>query len=136
MPNGNTSAEEVAKAIIRLEKDLAEYEAKLKELFPEASDYVDDINAVKEDIEARKKELKEVLAESNDFDIHQIDGKTYSLTKVVKMKVKDIDEVEPDFKHVEEVADEKRAAKYYKLYGEPPKGFEDNSYNKINWKEA
>lgn len=125
----------LAKDIVSEERRLKELEHKISLEYPEAKKELDELRNGWIDIEDRRKELKEALINAEDYDVHEVDGHRFSLTKVVKMKVKDIDEVEPDFKQVMEVADEKRAAKYYKLYGEPPKGFEDNSYTKINWKE-
>ena len=128
--------ENLAQSIIDEEKRLKQYQEDIKEMFPDAQEHFDTLQKGLADLEAKRKELKEALADAKDYDVHEVDGHQFSLSKVVKMKVKDIDEVESDFKQTMEVADEKRAAKYYKLYGEPPKGFEDNSYNKINWKEV
>ena len=127
--------ENLAKAIIAEEEKLKQYEDDIAKQFPDAQKHFDSLRDGYIGLEDKRKELKEALAQAKDYDVHEINGRRFSLTKVVRMKVKDIDEVDGEFKQMMEVADEKRAASYFKLYGEPPKGFEDNSYDKINWKE-
>ena len=128
--------DDLAKEIIAEEKRLQQYKKDIEEEFPDAQRHYDTLNKGLEELAKKRDELKAKLIEEGDYDIHQVDGRQFSISKVVKMKVDNIDEVDPDFKQTMEVADEKRAAKYYKLYGEAPKGFVDNSYNKINWKEV
>ncbi len=118
------------------ERRLEQYANDIKGKFPEAQEHFDALAEGYVGLEQLKGEIKEALVQAQDYDIHEVDGHQISLTKVVKMKVKDIEEVDPEFKQTMEVADEKRAAKYYKLYGEAPKGFEDASYSKLNLKEA
>lgn len=124
----------LARDIINEEKLLAQYQDDFKEEFPEADKHLTNISEGYARLEEKKKELKECLAKAEDYDIHKVDGKTFSISKVVRMKVKNIDDVPADFKATMEVADEKRAASHYKLYGTAPEGFEDASYNKMNWK--
>lgn len=128
--------ETLARQYIEQERRLAKYAEDIRGKYPEATEHFDALANGQMELEATKKKLKEALEEDKNYDIHQIDGHQFSLTKVVKMKVKDIDEVPADFKQTMEVADEKRAAKYYKLYGEAPAGFEDASYTKLNLKEV
>lgn len=131
MPN---EALALAKELAKEERRLFALEDEYRQRYPEASHYFDELADAHIKLEERRKELKEVLHNANDYDLHQEeDGLEFSITKVVRMKVKDIDEVEPEFKQMMEVADEKRAANYYKLYGEAPKGFVDNSYDRLNW---
>lgn len=126
--------EKIARSIIDKERRIAQLFEEAHIRFPEASAIYDELDKYRADLEEARKYLKETLHQENDYDIHQIEDVQFSITKVVRMKVEDIDEVPAEFKQVMEVADEKRAANYYKLYGEPPKGFSDNSYDKINWK--
>lgn len=126
--------ENLARDIINEEKLLDQYQKDFKDEFPEADKHLTQISEGLARVEDKKKELKEALAKANDYDIHTVEGKYFSISKVVRMKVKNIDDVPADFKAIMEVADEKRAANHYKLYGVAPDGFEDASYNKINWK--
>lgn len=128
--------ESLARKLIDEERRLKQYADDIKGKFPEAQEHFDALQEGYGHLVEMREDLKAALANADNYDVHTVDGHQFSLTKVVKMKVKDIDEVDPDFKQTMEVADEKRAAKYYKLYGEAPKGFEDASYNKLNMKEV
>lgn len=128
--------ENLARKYIDEERRLAQYAEDIKGKYPEAQEHFDALQEGYGHLIELREDLKAALSQAKDYDIHEVDGKQISLTKVVKMKVKDIDEVDPDFKQTMEVADERRAAKYYKLYGEAPKGFEDASYVKLNVKEV
>lgn len=128
--------ENLARKLIEEERRLQQYAEDIKGKYPEAQSHFDALQEGFEHLAEMREELKSELIKADDYDVHSVDGHQFSLTKVVKMKVKDIDEVPADFKQTMEVADEKRAAKYYKLYGEAPKGFQDASYNKLNMKEV
>lgn len=92
------------------------------------------------DADKAKKMLKQALVKENNYDMGVVNtehGKKYkySLTKVVRLEVNDIEQVPAEFKSMQEVADEKKAQNYYKLMGEAPSGFKDVSYCKLNFGE-
>lgn len=126
--------ENLARKLFEEIERLDQYAKDIKGKYPEAQEHFDALQEGYAKLIEMREELKTALVTAEDYDIHEVDGRQVSLTKVVKMKVKDIDEVPAAFKQTMEVADEKRAAKYYKLYGEAPAGFEDASYNKLNIK--
>lgn len=128
--------EQLARKLIDEERRLQQYAEDIKGKYPEAQEHFDALQEGYAKLIEMREDLKKALHTAENYDVHEVDGHQFSLTKVVKMKVKDIDEVDPAFKQTMEVADEKRAAKYYKLYGEAPKGFVDASYDKLNMKEV
>ena len=136
MKESQTVADSLARAI---EKHKF-YDTLLKERYPEAYEIVKEIDSAQTAIDNAKKGLKKALMDENDYDMGIVstsDGKKYkySLTKVVRLEVSDIEQVPDEFKSVQEVADEKKAQNYYKLMGEPPEGFKDVSYCKLNFGE-
>lgn len=127
---------DVAKDLVEADRELAERHEELKKKYPDLEDEMRVIDALAAKVGNLKLELKDSLVEEDDYDIHEVNGKKYSVSKVVKLSVKDIDLVPGTFKSIMEVADEKKAQGHYKLYGTPPDGFEDKSYNKLNYKDA
>lgn len=129
-------ADKLAREITELEKSVDERERKLQNEFPEVFRELLKIEVDKAEIEKLKKELKSFLIEDDDLDTHEVEGRKYSVSKITRLEVENIEKVPAEFKMVREVADEKKAQDYYKLMGEVPDGFKDKSYHKLNWKEV
>lgn len=127
---------DIANDLVEADKQLKEYQDTLHKKYPDLKDELAQVDRLSARFDALKSELKESLVEEDDYDIHEVGGKKYSVSKVIKLSVKNIDMVPETFKSVMEVADEKKAQGHYKLYGTPPDGFEDKSYNKLNYKDA
>ena len=128
--------EELVSDIAMLEEECQEYESTLREEFPEAWAMFQALERNKEKKESLKRQLKEILIGEEDLDIHENSGYKYSVSKVVRLAVDNIDLVPDEFKDFKEVANERKAQDYYKLMGEAPEGFKDKSYYKLNMKEA
>lgn len=127
---------DIAKELVDADKTLADARKELYAKYPNLETELGNIANLETMVANLKTELKESLVEEDDYDIHEINGKKYSVSKVVKLAVSNIDLVPETFKSVMEVADEKKAQGHYKLYGTAPVGFEDKSYNKLNYKDA
>lgn len=125
----------LAKELAELEQSVDSREKELQKKYPDVFAEIAKIEADKGRIKDLKDALKAALIEDDDLDMHTVSNKKYSVSKVVVLKVDDIDEVPDDFKSMQMVANEKKAQDYYKLMDEPPKGFKDKSYYKFNWKE-
>lgn len=127
--------EALAVELAELEQSVDSRERELQKKYPEVFKELLKLEADKGRIKDLKEELKASLIKEDDLDMHTVGTKKYSVSKVVILKVDNIDEVPDDFKSMQLVANEKKAQDYYKLMDEPPKGFKDKSYYKLNWKE-
>lgn len=127
--------EDVAQELAALEREVNERELQLQRDYPKVWTELLDIERVKGECEGLKKELKSLLIARDDLDNHEIDGRKYSVSKIIRLKTDNIDLVSDEFKSVQVVADEKKAQDYYKLMGIVPDGFEDKSYHRLNWGE-
>lgn len=125
-----------AKQLVAKEKEINQLKDDFKEKYPGALDALNDIQVAEDEAVTLKAKLKVALEAEDDYDIHTCGERKYSLSKVAKLSVKDINLVPEAFKSIMAVADEKKAQGHYKLYGTPPSGFEDRSYTKLNWKDA
>lgn len=128
-------SENAASELVRRQAQLEDAKQELYREYPGVDELLAKIEYLEKSIEAEKANLKSALVSEEDFDIHECEGIKYSVSKVVKLAVKNIDLVPAEFKSTMEVADEKKAQSFYKLYGEPPTGFDDKSYVKLNIKE-
>ena len=128
--------EDVARELVELEKQTDEREAELKKKYPEVFVELLDIERNRGLCEELKRELKSLLVAQNDLDNHEVDGRKYSVSKIVRLQTDNIDLVPNEFKSMQVVADEKKAQDYYKLMGVAPDGFKDKSYHRLNWGEV
>ena len=127
--------EDVARELAELEKQTDERESKLKSKYPEVFVELLDIARARGECEELKRELKSLLIARDDLDNHEVDGRKYSVSKIIRLETDNIDLVPDEFKSMQVVADEKRAQDYYKLMGIAPEGFKDKSYHRLNWGE-
>ena len=127
--------EDVARELAELEKQTDERESKLKSKYPEVFVELLDIARARGECEELKRELKSLLIAQNDLDNHEVDGRKYSVSKIIRLETDNIDLVPNEFKSMQVVADEKKAQDYYKLMGTAPEGFKDKSYHRLNWGE-
>lgn len=130
------SSESLAEELVQTERDLFDRKKDIEMRYPDLAHELREMDRLTNRVEALKQDLKQALVEEDDYDIHEVDGKKYSVSKVVKLAVDNIDLVPAEFKSVMEVANEKKAQDYYKLFGDVPAGFVDKSYNKLNYKDA
>lgn len=122
--------------IIHDETDANTREDSLREKYPEAFKEIDALAKLRKDIAERKDSVKADLIEEGDFDTHQIDNYNISVSRIVKLDVLDADEVDDEFKDVQTVIDLKKAQEYKKVMRKTPKGFEDKTTFRLNWKEV
>ncbi len=127
--------EDVARELAELEKQTDERESKLKSKYPEVFVELLDIARARGECEELKRELKSLLIAQDDMDNHEVDGRKYSVSKIIRLETQNIDMVPDEFKSMQIVADEKKAQDYYKLMGVVPQGFKDKSYHRLNWGE-
>lgn len=127
--------EDVARELVELEKQTDERESKLKSKYPEVFVELLDIARARGECEELKRELKSLLIARDDLDNHEVDGRKYSVSKIIRLETDNIDLVPDEFKSMQVVADEKKAQDYYKLMGTAPEGFKDKSYHRLNWGE-
>lgn len=127
--------EDVARELAELEKQTDERESKLKSKYPEVFVELLDIARARGECEELKRELKSLLIARDDLDNHEVDGRKYSVSKIIRLETDNIDLVPDEFKSMQVVADEKKAQDYYKLMGTAPEGFKDKSYHRLNWGE-
>lgn len=127
--------EDVARELAELERQTDARENDLKAKYPEVFVELLDIARARGEIEGLKKELKSLLIAQDDMDNHEVDGRKYSVSKIVRLETDNIDLVPDEFKSMQIVADEKKAQDYYKLMGIVPDGFKDKSYHRLNWGE-
>lgn len=127
--------EDVARELAELERQTDARENDLKAKYPEVFVELLDIERARGEIEGLKKELKSLLIAQDDMDNHEVDGRKYSVSKIVRLETDNIDLVPDEFKSMQVVADEKKAQDYYKLMGIVPDGFKDKSYHRLNWGE-
>lgn len=127
--------EDVARELAELEKQTDERESKLKSKYPEVFVELLDIARARGECEELKRELKSLLIARDDLDNHEVDGRKYSVSKIIRLETDNIDLVPDEFKSMQVVADEKKAQDYYKLMGIAPEGFKDKSYHRLNWGE-
>lgn len=104
--------------------------------YPEVWTILQRIEEVKELAKREKESIREELIAQHDFDNHQVKGYNISVSRTVKLAVANPDQVSPDYKKTEEVIDVKKAQEYAKVMGRLPKGFEDKSVYRLNWKEV
>ena len=127
--------DDVARELADLEEHTNKRESDLKSKYPEVFVELLDIARERGEIEGLKKELKSLLIAQDDLDNHEVDGRKYSVSKIVRLETENIDLVPAEFKSMQVVADEKKAQDYYKLMGVVPEGFKDKSYHRLNWGE-
>ncbi len=127
--------EDVARELAELEKQTDERESKLKSKYPEVFVELLDIARARGECEELKRELTSLLIARDDLDNHEVDGRKYSVSKIIRLETDNIDLVPDEFKSMQVVADEKKAQDYYKLMGTAPEGFKDKSYHRLNWGE-
>lgn len=127
--------DDVARELADLEEQTNKRESDLKSKYPEVFVELLDIARARGEIEGLKKELKSLLIAQDDLDNHEVDGRKYSVSKIVRLETENIDLVPAEFKSMQVVADEKKAQDYYKLMGVVPEGFKDKSYHRLNWGE-
>lgn len=125
--------DDVARELVELERQTDARENDLKAKYPEVFVELLDIARARGEIEDLKKELKSLLIAQDDMDNHEVDGRKYSVSKIVRLETDNIDLVPDEFKSMQVVADEKKAQDYYKLMGIVPDGFKDKSYHRLNW---
>lgn len=127
--------EDVARELAELEEQTNKRESELKSKYPEVFVELLDIARARGECEELKRELKSLLIARDDLDNHEVDGRKYSVSKIIRLQTDNIDLVPNEFKSMQVVADEKKAQDYYKLMGVVPEGFKDKSYHRLNWGE-
>ena len=122
-------------SIADTEKSLAKQLDALKENNPAVFAELDKISNAQKEVDKLKAGLKSYLEEEKDYDVHEVGNVRVSVSRITKIAVGDIEEVPADFKETKtmEVANEKKAEDYLRLYGSLPKGFVDKSYSRFNW---
>ena len=122
-------------SIADTEKSLAKRLDALKEANPAVFAELDKISNAQKEVEKLKAGLKSYLDEEKDYDVHEVGNVRVSVSRITKIAVGSIEEVPADFKETKtmEVANEKKAEDYLRLYGSLPKGFIDKSYSRFNW---
>lgn len=122
-------------SIADTEKSLAKQLDALKENNPAVFAELDKISNAQKEVDKLKAALKSYLEEEKDYDVHEVGNVRVSISRITKIAVGDIEEVPADFKETKtmEVANEKKAGDYLRLYGSLPKGFVDKSYSRFNW---
>lgn len=122
-------------SIADTEKSLAKQLDALKENNPAIFAELDKISNAQKEVDRLKASLKSYLEEEKDYDVHEVGNVRVSVSRITKIAVGDIEEVPADFKETKtmEVANEKKAEDYLRLYGSLPKGFVDKSYSRFNW---
>lgn len=136
MGSKSMSVDDLIKEVIVQEteanKKIAELQYKYAHVFKE----LEVLNAQLNECEKVRDEIKSMLIENEDFDLHKVDGVKVSVCPIVKLAVKDINEVESKYKSIEMVADVKKAQEAMKLFGEVPEGFENKTYHRFTWKDT
>ena len=121
-------------AIAVREKSLDDSLVALQEKYPDVFQQIQKIEDAQAEVKKLKEAIKDKLVAERDFDLHEVGDLSVKVSGVAKVKVVNIDEVPDDFKEEKLVANEKKAQDYLKLMGECPKGFEDATYYRLNWK--
>lgn len=121
---------------LALEKQTDETEKALREKYPEVFTELDKLAKARAEVAAHKDAVKNELIEDGDFDTHQVENFNISVSRIVKLDVLDADEVDEEFKDVQTVIDLKKAQEYKKVMRKTPKGFEDKTTFRLNWKEV
>lgn len=98
-------------------------------------DELEEINALRAEIEERKAKLKEQMIREEDFDLHKVQGMKISVCPITKLAVEDEDLVDEKYKTTGVVINTKKAQDHKKLYGVVPAGFRDATYYRMDWKE-
>lgn len=136
MEDKSMNVDDLIKEVITQEasanKKIAELQSKYSHVFKE----LEVLQAQLDECERVRGEIKTMLIEDNDFDLHKVEGVKVSVCPIVKLAVKDIDKVEDKYKSTEVVADVKKAQEAMKLFGEVPEGFENKTYHRFTWKDA
>lgn len=119
-----------------MELQVAQQMCELRDTHREVFDLMDKLSADEKEIADRKSAIKSFLINREDYDVHEDTGYRlrYSLTKISRIDVPDLDKVPEKYKKVETVADIDKALDDYRLTGQLPDGFIDKSYCRLNWK--
>lgn len=115
-----------------VEKKINDLKFKYKHVFDE----MDTLLAQMDELERAKSEVKAMLIEAEDFDLHKVGTVKVSVCPITKLEVEDIDKVDDKYKSTEVVADVKKAQEVKKLLGEVPEGFKDKTYHRFTWKDT
>lgn len=129
-PTINDSVKDIA----IIEADVEQQLATLQQQYPDIFKQIEYIEEQKRKVNEFKESIKQRLIDTQDFDLHEVDGVKISVSKIAKLDVDNINDVPDEFKEVATTANVKKATDYMKVMGEMPKGFKDKSYYRLNWK--
>jgi ABC-type uncharacterized transport system substrate-binding protein len=127
-------AETMAKQAVKLEKQLAIAE---KQFAVENKQFA---AFLKKQADTNKKiadmwnRVKAALIEANYFDVIENDNFKISVSKVLGIKVADVDKLPEEYTEIVRTAKLDKIKKHYELYGELPAGTVDSSYYRLNKK--
>lgn len=134
MKDKSMSIDDLIREVVRQEaeanKKLADLKSKYNQVFMDLAV----IEAQLDECQRVREGIKKTLIEDGDFDLHKVDGVKVSVCPIVKLAVKNINDVEEKYKTTEVVVDTKKAQEAMKLFGEVPAGFEDKTYHRFTWK--
>lgn len=135
MEDKSMSVDDWIKEVVRQEteanKKLLDLKSKYNQVFMDLAV----IQAQLDECERAREEIKKMLIEDEDFDLHKVDGVKVSVCPITKLAVKNIKDVDEKYKTTEVVVDVKKAQEAMKLFGELPAGFEDKTYHRFTWKD-
>lgn len=132
----NVNVDGLIESVARKEAELNAKIADLKSKYKQTFDDLEALTVQLDECVKAKEEIKALLIQREDFDLHKAGGMKVSVCPIVKLEVEDIDKVDDKFKSTEVVADVKKAQEAQKLFGETPEGFKDKTYYRMTWKDA
>lgn len=127
--------------LIQIQHETEKKKKALREQYPDVFAQLDEIEQTEKDLSDTWEAVKADLIAKEDFDVHEVlsvksaQRVRFSVSKVVKIGIDNVDEVPEEFVVMKKVADTDRIKQYYELYGKLPEGCSDKSYYRLNKKD-
>ena len=138
MPNNTNKDIQLSKQVkdvALIEESIFSQLEKIKSEHPDVFEQIEYIEDQKKKVNEFKDKIKQYLIDTQDFDLHRIDDVAFSVSKIAKVDVENIDDISDEYKEMTTTANTKKATEYMKLMGSVPSGFKDKSYYRLNWKK-
>lgn len=127
-------AKKLAAKAVTAEKQLAKMEEQFALQSEEFAKYLKKRDKENKKIKEMWDSVKKTLIDANYFDVIENENFRISVSKVLGVKVVDIDKLPENLTETVKVAKTDKIKKHYELYGELPDGAVDNSFYRLNKK--
>lgn len=127
-------AKKLASKAVTAEKQLTKMEEQFALQSEEFAKYLKKRDKENKKIKEMWDSVKKTLIDAEYFDIIENDNFRISVSKVLGVKVKDVEELPEEYTETIKTAKVDKIKKHYELYGELPAGAIDNSFYRLNKK--